>query len=145
MRRIAATALTIGALLALSGCKTDNGPPVVAGPPAQPAADERPTAETLAWAGQMVGDALTAEKSARDAGKGEGDIRAAIGAAVNTDVIGYQNKGASTVQIVAGLNVALSDTRNTPTTRQIFQILEATFSAGPAGSSGHCTGCKGID
>ena len=145
MRRIAAIALTIGALLALSGCKTDNAPPVVGSPPTQPAADERPTAETVAWAGQMVGDALTAEKSARDAGKGEGDVRSAIGAVINTDIIGYQNKGASTAQIVAGLHIALSDARNTPTTLQAFQILEATLSIGPAGSSGHCTGCKGID
>jgi hypothetical protein len=147
MRRIAVLGLTIGALLALSGCQTDNGPPVVTAPPSAPPANEAPTAATTAWAAQMVGDALAAEKTARDGGKAPGDVQAAVTAVVSYDVQTYIGMGASVPQVMAGLRLAAADPRNTPVTQQVLQELASELISPPTsvGSSGgiHCTGCKG--
>jgi len=145
MRRIAVISLAVGAVLALSGCQTDNGPAVVGAPPSGPPADEAPTAATTAWAGQMVGDALAAEKAAHDAGKAPADVQAAVTAAAASDVDAYIGGHVSPAQVLAGLRVALADPRDTPLVQQVLQQLLAAFATGPAGSSGgiHCTGCKG--
>jgi len=147
MRRIAAIALTIGALLALAGCQTDNSPPVVAGPPPQPAALNEPAnAATIAWAAQMVGAALAAEKSARDAGKTEADVTAAIDQTLADEGEAYATTGASPAQFFAGAHLAQADPRNTPATARAFQNFDfGAFVASPVGAgSGHCTGCKGV-
>ena len=146
MRRIAAMALTIGALLALSACQTDNTPPVVGAPPPQPAADAPPSPATIAWAGQMVGAALAAEKSARDAGKDENGVEAAIQATIVDQAQAYLGTGASPAQIFVGARLAAADPRNTPATAHVFRTLDwGAFLATPVGSSGHCTGCKGVN
>ena len=145
MRRIAAMALTIGAVLALSGCQTDNSPPVVTSPPPQPAADEPATPATVAWAGQTVEAALAAEKSARGAGKDEAGVTDAINQVIAAQTEAYLSSGVSPMQILAGGALAQSDPRNTPTTAKAFKAFDykLIITVSPVGSSGHCTGCKG--
>ncbi len=140
MRRIAAMALTIGAVLALSACQTDNGPPVVTNPPPQMPA-EPATPATTAWAGQMVTAALATEKSARDAGKDEAGVADAINQTITAQIQAYLSTGVSPMQIMAGASLAQADPRNTPATTKAFKAFnyQMIITVQPAG---HCTGCR---
>ena len=135
--RIALAAGMVVAVLALSGCGTDNGPPVVATPPAAPKA---PAAATRAWADQVVIDALAAEKAARAGGKDEQSVFAAVDAAVNKDIEAFVRQGATADEAVAGLGIAKDDPRDTNVMKQIF-TQDIVIVQQPA--PGHCPGCKG--
>ena len=135
--RIALAAGMVVAVLALSGCGTDNGPPVVATSPAAPKA---PAAATRAWADQVVIDALAAEKAARAGGKDEQSVFAAVDAAVNKDIEAFVRQGASADEAVAGLGIARDDPRDTDVMKQIF-TQDIVIVQQPA--PGHCPGCKG--
>jgi hypothetical protein len=116
---------------------------VVDSAPAKPAADEKPTAETMAWAGQMVTDALAAETAATANGK---NASADVNAVIGKDFDAYFARGVSKGQAIDGLKLAIVDPRNTPLTKQAFTDFLSMVLAGPATSGGgtieHCTGCK---
>ena len=139
--RIALAAGMVVAVLALSGCGTDNGPPVVATPPAAPpTAHHEPAAATRAWADQVVIDALAADKAARAGGQDEKSVFAAVDAAVNKDIEAFVRQGASADEAVAGLGIARDDPRDTDVMKQIF-TQDIVIVQQPA--PGHCPGCKG--
>ncbi len=136
--------LAFGTLSALSACGTDNGPQVDAAPPGQAAADAAPTPETIAWADQLVTDALAAEASARAAGKDDNAVADAVQLVLmqNIDMRIDAHKTSGKAQLVAGLGLAMNSPRNTPLTKALFQQIE-TMVAGEAPGNGNCIGCKG--
>jgi hypothetical protein len=130
----------IGTALVLAGCATDNPPPVAQTPTG--IAIEAPTADTLAWSDQLVTDALTAEKAARDAGKDDKAVFEAVQSAVMANVQPLADKGVSHAQLLAGLLAAKDNPRNSPLTAAVFgQMTEVASQGAPGG--GHCRGCKG--
>lgn len=142
MRRTWATSLAVGALLVLTGCKTDNehlngAPPVVS---AQP---EAPTAQTLAWTDQAVSDALAAEKAARAAGGDDKAVLNAIDHTIETDVNHFLAAGGTPGQMLAGLKVAGDSPRNTPATQMAFKIVLSAMMTTPTGGGQGCPECKG--
>ena len=148
MVRWAALSFAVVALLGLEGCKTDNPPTVDSAPPAgkasSPPSEEAPTPETVAWADAVVTGALAAEKSARDAGKDETAVQAAIEAGVVSAIQTRIAEGRSTGQVTAGIRLAAASPRNTPATAMALKhVLDqlSLFPSTPTGS-GYCPGCK---
>ncbi len=137
--RAVAFSWMIVALAGLSACATDNGPQV--GSPPAAAGPEAPTAASLAWAGAVVTDALAAEKSARAAGKDEVGIQSALRDLVESRLDLRSNDGVSFSQVVAGIDAALHDPRDTPAVTAALQAVRMQITQ--LGPSGSCPGCKG--
>ncbi len=138
MRRLAAISVAVGAVLALSGCKTDDQP-IDTAPPVVQSKPDAATPATVAWADQTVTDALAAEKSARDAGGTDSTIEPAVAKLVMEDALAYANT-AGPDQAMLGLGLALNSPRNTPLTHAVLVAAIATAFPTPAGT---CVGCKG--
>jgi hypothetical protein len=134
-----ATSLAVVALLGLAACKTDNTPVGDLNPPVLAA--EAPTPETVAWADQVVTEALAAEKAARESGKDEKAQSDAVSAVVANDAQTRVNAGVSLTQLLAGLHLAAASPRNTPLTKAVLTQLEQAF-VSTSGPAGHCPGCK---
>lgn len=142
MRRIMATSLAVGALLALAGCKTDNQPVHASPPSLSQEPPQAPTAQTLAWTDQAVSDALAAEKTARAAGGDDKAVVDAIHQAIDKDVTTFMASG-TPEQLLAGIKAAIASPRNTPSTLAAFHIVLSEITVQPTGGGQGCPECKG--
>jgi len=147
MRRLIGLTIAVLTCAGVSACATDNPEPDVQTAPPAPIPDEAATPETAAWAKTLVDHALATEKAARDSGKADADLQAALVAGMQDEVRYEIGSGIPPGQLLAGLKLAANDSRDTDTVKQALavvmsQLVQLTTLI-PPGNCPRCTGKRG--